>query len=128
MNEVPPRVAWKLAVILYGAVWLVLLYIIFFRPFQPLSIALPIFWILLCAALVAPLSTKLSPDGVSQRMLFGNRKLLLWRDVTELQDQGQVLTLVGSACRINIPIVFFSDADAAINYIYDHVPSAVRKT
>jgi len=68
----------------------------------------------------------LSSEGVLQTGWLGAH-FLAWKDVKDVKFEYQQLTLTGPQIQVDLPLVFFYNTDAAVNFVIAHLPDNMQK-
>jgi hypothetical protein len=121
MEQAPPRIAVGILSTLYGGLALLLVGVSVVRGFPPVLIAVDVFWLSLCVALIPPISTELTAEGISQVSLRG-RRMYRWQDVTGGRDSGSSLLLEVKDAKVRVPMMLFRRPKLAYKYIGERLP------
>jgi hypothetical protein len=125
MEPGPPKVASTLVAGLYSAVGVLLLWVSVRIGSLPLLIAVLFLCAVLLVVLLPAVSTQLSSDGISQ-LSWRGRVHLAWHEVDTATVQSRAIVLLGGGRRFSVPLIFFSDARAAFDFVRAHLPPRVR--
>jgi hypothetical protein len=126
LSNAPPKIATALVVPLYLCLFIFLLGLLYSKGgFSPVFWAMLLFCVTLGVGLSGLLSTQVSNQGVTQITLRGRRSIA-WSEVTDVKLTAQTITLVGPTGELTLPLIMFSDLDATVAFVTDHLPGNVR--
>jgi hypothetical protein len=125
MSEAPPKIALSLSITMFGGLGVLLIGISIWRHNLPMLMAMAFFCLVLGIGLTRSLSTQLCSSGISQ-LTWRGRIHLAWSEITQVTRQRQTITLKSAGNRFIVPLVFFSNADAALKFVSSHLPSHLR--
>ena len=120
-----PKIAFTLSVCIFGATAVALVAVAIARGTVPWILSTVVFCGIFGVALTRPFSTQLSPTGISRRTWSG-RELLRWVDVESVEWQPLAIILKGKDMRFIVPLAFYYDAEAAVEYVRRHLAPHLR--
>lgn len=124
--KTPPKIGLFETALIYGCVILLMLWFVVSSSYS----LIPILLLLLFSAIPLLLSYRLSivitAEGVTQKK-WGGYKRASWADIREAEWDHQGILLFSDEGSFAVPLMFFRDADYAIEYIAAHLPETVRR-